>query len=137
MVRDFGRKFSSEPHYTKTPLYQWVTLIRHHSLRGNVGKSTLCSTSIAECFRQKYNKWFKGRFSVLPSQTRVFGKLETAGGRLVQWEPEFSVCKIGTGPSLIRIVTSDLRNNCLGILWNCEFLFVRHLFTNLQWDSND
>ena len=84
MVRDFGGKFSSEPHCTKTSLYQSVMLIRHHSLRGNVGKSTPCSTSIAECFRQKYNQWFKGRFSVLPSQTRVFGKLESAGGRRVQ-----------------------------------------------------
>ena len=57
MVRDFGGKFSSEPHYTKTSLYQWVKLIRHHSLRGNVGKSTLGSTSIAECFCQKCNKY--------------------------------------------------------------------------------
>ena len=47
MVRDFGGKFSSEPLYTKTSLYQSVKLIRHHSLRGTVGKSTPCSTSIA------------------------------------------------------------------------------------------
>ena len=63
--------FRQNPLYTKTSLYQWVKLIRHHSLRGNAGKSTLCSTSIAECFRQKYNQRFKGRFSVLSSQTRL------------------------------------------------------------------